>query len=57
MGVFIIMADFEKMYYSLFRSSSKAIEILIQAQREAEEMFLSSKEPSLTVLHPEERDA
>ena len=36
------MPDYEKMYYELFNKITDAIEILKQAQKNAEEKFVSS---------------
>lgn len=36
------MTDYQEMYLKLFRASEKAINILIEAQRECEEMYMSS---------------
>lgn len=48
------MADYKEMYLHLMRDTEKAIQILIQAQRDCEELYLSAPEPSLTVLGQEE---
>lgn len=40
----ISMADFEEMYYELFRATEKAINILIEAQRKCEDMYINSSE-------------
>ena len=40
----IYMADFEEMYYELFRATEKAINILIEAQRKCEDMYINSPE-------------
>ena len=42
--VVISMADFEEMYYELFRTTEKAINILIEAQRKCEDMYINSSE-------------
>lgn len=34
----------------MFRASEKAIELLIAAQRECEEMYLSAQEPEIRVI-------
>lgn len=47
------MADYKEMYLHLMRDTEKAIQILIQAQRDCEEMYLSTPEPKLTVLDQE----
>ncbi|MEG0876297.1 MAG: hypothetical protein RSF77_04035 [Oscillospiraceae bacterium] len=44
------MTDFEAMYFKLFRATEEAIRILVSAQKEVEEMYISSETPELTVL-------
>ena len=44
------MPEYKKMYLTLFRASEDAINLLVKAQRECEELYLSSPEPELTVL-------
>lgn len=48
------MADYREMYLHLMRETDKAIELLIQAQRDCEEMYISAPEPELTALGQEE---
>ena len=36
------MIDYEEMYYNMVRASEQAINILIQAQRECEELYLNA---------------
>lgn len=48
------MADYKEMYLHLMRETERAIQILIKAQQDCEEMYLSAPEPKLTVLNPEE---
>ena len=43
-------ADYKTMYYTMMQASEKAIRILIEAQRQCEEIYLNQKEPSLTLL-------
>jgi hypothetical protein len=38
------------MYLKLFRASEKAVNILIAAQRECEELYISQPEPELKVV-------
>ena len=47
------MADYKEMYLHLMRDTEKAIRLLIQAQQDCEEMYLSTSEPKLTVLDQE----
>ena len=44
------MADYKEMYLKLFRSQTKAITILQEAQSETENMYIEAEPPSLTVL-------
>ena len=48
------MADYKKMYIHLMQSTEPAIRILIQAQRDCEELYISAPETKLTVLEREE---
>jgi hypothetical protein len=50
------MADYAKMYQTLFRSQTKAIELLQNAQREAEEIYLSTTETDIRTLNLPLRD-
>ena len=45
-----MMADYKKLYIHLFRAVTKSIDILVKAQQECEEMYISSQEPELTIL-------
>ncbi|MEG1758661.1 MAG: hypothetical protein RR235_09430 [Oscillospiraceae bacterium] len=44
------MPDYKEMYLTLLRASEQAINALIQAQRECEELYISQPEPDLKVL-------
>lgn len=46
------MADHKEMYLILSRACGKAIDLLIQAQQECEELYLSAPEPQLKLLTP-----
>lgn len=48
------MPDYKKMYGELFRATENAIDILIAAQRECEEMYLNAPEPELKFVPPTE---
>ena len=48
------MPDYKEMYLHLMRNTEKAIQILIEAQRDCEEMYLRASESKLTVLDQEE---
>ena len=44
------MPNYKEMYLKLFRASEQAINTLITAQRECEEMYISQPEPDLKVV-------
>ena len=46
------MPDYAAMYKKLFNSQTDAIALLQKAQQETEEMYMSSPEPDIRVLHP-----
>ena len=48
------MPDYKKMYLTLFKASEEAISLLIKAQQECEELYLSVPEPELKVLEQDE---
>ena len=50
------MPDYKEMYFKLFRATEKAMEILIDAQRECEEMYISAPTPGIMVFPPLESD-
>ena len=50
------MPDYKKLYMKLFAASENAIEILIAAQRECEEMILQEEMPPLRVIELPTRD-
>lgn len=43
------MPDYQELYLTLFRATTKAIDLLIQAQQECEERYLSSNDNILTL--------
>lgn len=45
--------DYKEMYLKMMRASEEAIRILIQAQQECEEMYVTTQEPELIVLLPD----
>ncbi len=47
------MPDYKKMYLTLFRASEEAINLLVKAQQDCEELYLSAPEPEVKVLEPE----
>lgn len=44
------MPDYKKMYLTLFRATEQAINTMIEAQRECEEMYISEPEAELRVI-------
>ena len=48
------MADFHKMYLKLFQSQTTAIRILQDAQREAEDLYIESRDADIRILQPKE---
>jgi len=52
------MADYPKMYQTLFGATTKAIEILKQAQIDAESLYINADETPLFIVPPctEEKD-
>ena len=46
------MADYKRMYTTLFNRVTDIIEALQQAQREAEEIYIESPEPEILLLDP-----
>jgi len=50
------MADYAEMYKKLFRSQTKAIQILQNAQQDTEEMFMTAPDNNVTVLENKKPD-
>ena len=46
------MPDYKELYLKLFRASEQAINILIAAQRDCEELVLSAPEHVLRLIEP-----
>lgn len=44
------MPDYKELYLGLFRATEKAINILVEAQRKAEEQYLSSPKAAMSVF-------
>jgi len=44
------MMDYKKMYLKMLKASEQAVDILIAAQQECEELYISSPETELTVI-------
>ena len=50
------MPDYKKMYFNLFRSQSEAINILQEAQRKTEEMYIEAEELNVSVIPAKEEE-
>ena len=46
----IVLPNYAEMYETLFRSMTKAITLLQEAQKLREQMYIEGKEPALIVL-------
>jgi len=44
------MPDYKELYFKMFRASEQAVNVLITAQRECEELYISSSEPDCKVI-------
>ena len=44
------MPDYQQMYLTMVRAAEKAMNILIEAQQECEELYLSEEEAKIAVL-------
>ncbi|WP_312941891.1 hypothetical protein [Oscillibacter sp.] len=44
------MPDYKEMYLKMFRASEEAINILITAQQECEELYINQPEPELKIV-------
>ncbi len=44
------MPNYKEMYVTLFRSQTKAIDLLQKAQQETEDMYIESDEPEIKIL-------
>ena len=44
------MPDYKKMYLTLVKATEEAVDLLVAAQRECEELYISSEEPQITLL-------
>ena len=50
------MADYKKMYLRLAKETERAVRILIAAQQECEEMYISAPETKLIELEPVKKE-
>lgn len=49
--------DYKEMYLKMVRASEQAIRILVEAQRECEELYISQPDPQLIVLKKDEKES
>ena len=50
------MADYQRMYGILFRRMEQAINILIEAQRECEELYMKASDTKVELVPPDSQD-
>ena len=50
------MPDYKEMYLIMMRAATKAIDVLIEAQQQCEELYLEEKEPILLPRRPAEEE-
>lgn len=50
------MPDYQEMYIKLFRAAEQAVNLLIQAQRECEDLYISGSGAEIVELTREEPD-
>lgn len=50
------MADYKKMYFTLFNKVTDIIEELQKVQRETEALYINSEQPQLFEIKPENKD-
>lgn len=46
------MPNYKKMYLTLFHATEQAISLLVEAQRQCEELYINDSEPELLLLSP-----
>ncbi len=51
------MTDYNEMYFKLFRATTQAIGILVKAQQDCKELYISEPSLKLTALPREPGDA
>lgn len=44
------LPDYKDMYFKLFHATENAIDLLISAQREVEEMYISDPDPEIKLV-------
>lgn len=44
------MPDYKEVYFMMMRETEKAINILIEAQKQCEEMIINAEEPKVSLL-------
>ncbi|MBQ6946940.1 MAG: hypothetical protein IJN42_02740 [Clostridia bacterium] len=49
------MADYRQMYYIMMNATEQAINILIDAQRQCEELYINAEDPKITVFRDQKK--
>lgn len=47
-----LMADYKSMYFALFNAVTDAIQILVEAQKKVESMYIESEDAVITAVPP-----
>ena len=50
------MPDYKEMYFKMARAAADAVDILIAAQRECEEMYINAPEPVIELVVPKKEE-
>ena len=50
------MPDYKEMYFKMARAAANAVELLIAAQQECEEMYINAPEPMIELVVPKKED-
>ena len=56
-GEVIKMADYKKMYLTLLNGIEEAIDILVKAEQECEEIYINSPEAEIHLLKTDEKES
>ena len=50
------ITDYKEMYFKMARAAADAVELLIAAQQEREEMYINAPEPMIELVVPKKED-
>ncbi len=50
------MPDYKEMYHILFRAAEKAVDLLIDAQRKCEDLYINAPETELKFVPPPDKE-